>query len=92
MYVNHEFRIKFLALCDIKAGEELFFNYGEDFPNLTKKLVERNHEKAADKNKNKSTAGPKRKGNMRGPIASRRRNKRPETGRKKRAERITKKE
>ncbi|KAK4192804.1 hypothetical protein QBC35DRAFT_372947 [Podospora australis] len=40
MYVNHEFRIKFSALKDIKAGEELFFNYGDNFPNLTKKLVE----------------------------------------------------
>ncbi|KAK1832835.1 histone-lysine N-methyltransferase EZH2 [Podospora conica] len=40
MYVNHEFRIKFSALRDIKAGEELFFDYGENFPNLTKRLLE----------------------------------------------------
>ncbi|GAB1310859.1 hypothetical protein MFIFM68171_01069 [Madurella fahalii] len=59
MYVNHEFRIKFSALRDIKAGEELFFNYGDNFPNLTKKLVERN-ERSADANKN--ATGQKRKG------------------------------
>ncbi|KAK5658762.1 hypothetical protein OQA88_1573 [Cercophora sp. LCS_1] len=44
MYVNHEFRIKFVAMRDIKAGEELFFNYGENFPNLTKKLLEENED------------------------------------------------
>lgn len=40
LYVNGDFRIKFKALRDIKAGEELFFNYGENFPNLTKKLLD----------------------------------------------------
>ncbi|OAA44499.1 SET domain containing protein [Beauveria brongniartii RCEF 3172] len=40
LYVNGEFRIKFTALRDIQAGEELFFNYGENFPNLTKKLLD----------------------------------------------------
>jgi len=40
LYVNGEFRIRFSALRDIKTGEELFFNYGENFPNLTKKLLE----------------------------------------------------
>lgn len=40
LYVNGDFRIKFRALRDIKAGEELFFNYGENFPNLTKKLLD----------------------------------------------------
>ncbi|SPQ18632.1 28bf70b9-bf5e-4983-b740-302282889f69 [Thermothielavioides terrestris] len=63
MYVNHEFRIKFSALRDIKAGEELFFNYGDNFPNLTKKLVERNNEKAAD------DAGQKRKSSTQRPTA-----------------------
>lgn len=40
LYVNGEYRIRFTAMRDISAGEELFFNYGENFPNLTKKLLE----------------------------------------------------
>ncbi|KAK3949543.1 hypothetical protein QBC32DRAFT_326901 [Pseudoneurospora amorphoporcata] len=40
IYVNNEYRIKFTALRNIKAGEELFFNYGDNFPNLTKKLLQ----------------------------------------------------
>ncbi|KAK4176113.1 hypothetical protein QBC36DRAFT_188227 [Triangularia setosa] len=60
MYVNHEFRIKFSALRDIKAGEELFFNYGDNFPNLTKKLVE-SRESGGD-GKGSGSVGPKRKG------------------------------
>lgn len=40
VFVNNEYRIKFTALRDIKAGEELFFNYGDNFPNLTKKLLQ----------------------------------------------------
>ncbi|KFA63021.1 hypothetical protein S40285_07252 [Stachybotrys chlorohalonatus IBT 40285] len=40
LYVNGEYRIKFTAMRDIKAGEELFFNYGKEFPNLTKKLLD----------------------------------------------------
>ncbi|KAI5920726.1 hypothetical protein F4810DRAFT_681768 [Camillea tinctor] len=47
MYVNGEYRIKFTSLREIKAGEELFFHYGENFPNLTKKLLQ--EEKAAKK-------------------------------------------
>ncbi|KLU81315.1 hypothetical protein MAPG_00406 [Magnaporthiopsis poae ATCC 64411] len=47
VYVNGEFRIRFTAQRDIKAGEELFFNYGENFPNLTKKRLE---DKAEDTN------------------------------------------
>lgn len=53
LYVNGEFRIKFTALRDIKAGEELFFNYGDEFPNLTKKLLD---EKAGE-----NSAASKRK-------------------------------
>lgn len=60
MYVNHEFRIKFIATRDIKAGEELFFNYGDNFPNLTKKLVEKNSEKSGDKN-NSGAAGQRQR-------------------------------
>jgi len=45
LYVNGEFRIKFSALREIKAGEELFFNYGDNFPNLTKKLLDRDEDK-----------------------------------------------
>ncbi|ODA76115.1 hypothetical protein RJ55_08398 [Drechmeria coniospora] len=40
LHVNGEYRIKFTAMRDIRAGEELFFNYGENFPNLTKKLLD----------------------------------------------------
>ncbi|KAF5250225.1 hypothetical protein FANTH_4550 [Fusarium anthophilum] len=39
LYVNGEYRIMFTAMRDIQAGEELFFDYGENFPNLTKKLL-----------------------------------------------------
>ncbi|KAK4464154.1 hypothetical protein QBC42DRAFT_172050 [Cladorrhinum samala] len=58
VYVNHEWRIKFSALRDIKAGTELFFNYGDNFPNLTKKLVESRENNTADGN---GTAAQKRK-------------------------------
>ncbi|KAK8008677.1 hypothetical protein PG991_011228 [Apiospora marii] len=44
LYVCGEYRIKFSAMRDIKAGEELFFNYGENFPNLTKKLLDEQKE------------------------------------------------
>ncbi|KAL7939572.1 hypothetical protein V8C35DRAFT_287027 [Trichoderma chlorosporum] len=58
LYVNGEFRIEFTALRDIKAGEELFFNYGENFPNLTKKLLDN---KSGDKRGAPRKAGrPKR--------------------------------
>lgn len=40
LYVNGEWRIKFTALRDLKQGEELFFNYGQHFPNLTEELVD----------------------------------------------------
>lgn len=33
LFVNGEHRIKFLALRDIKVGEELLFNYGKKFGN-----------------------------------------------------------
>ena len=46
LYVNGEFRIKFTAMRDIKAGEELFFNYGENFPNLTKNLLDHKADQA----------------------------------------------
>lgn len=41
LHVCGEYRIKFTALRSIKAGEEIFFDYGEHFPNLTKKLRDR---------------------------------------------------
>lgn len=44
LYVGGEYRIKFTSMRDIKAGEELFFNYGENFPNLTKKLLDEQQE------------------------------------------------
>ncbi len=40
LYVNHEFRIRFRATRDIRAGEELFFDYGKHFPNLTRRLLD----------------------------------------------------
>jgi len=55
MYVNHEFRIKFTALRDIKAGEELFFNYGDNFPNLTKKLLEQDEDKPGQSSEKRKT-------------------------------------
>ncbi|TEA22443.1 Histone-lysine N-methyltransferase EZH1 [Colletotrichum sidae] len=51
LYVNGEYRIRFSATRSIKAGEELFFNYGANFPNLTKKMIKEkadNEEEAAD--------------------------------------------
>ncbi|KAI1172487.1 hypothetical protein F4777DRAFT_561471 [Nemania sp. FL0916] len=51
MYVNGEYRIKFTSLRDIRAGEELFFHYGENFPNLTKKLLQ---EEKAEKKRRKA--------------------------------------
>ncbi|KAH8682420.1 hypothetical protein BX600DRAFT_44035 [Xylariales sp. PMI_506] len=51
LYVGGEYRIKFYAMRDIKAGEELFFNYGENFPNLTKKLLDEQKEEEKTKKK-----------------------------------------
>ncbi|KAK8072378.1 hypothetical protein PG996_005726 [Apiospora saccharicola] len=51
LYVCGEYRIKFSAMRDIKAGEELFFNYGENFPNLTKKLLDEQKEEEEGKEK-----------------------------------------
>ncbi|KAG8163258.1 hypothetical protein KVR01_006555 [Diaporthe batatas] len=56
LFVNGDYRIKFKAQRDIKAGEELFFNYGENFPNLTKKLLDSKDEENQ----------PKRGGTVRG--------------------------
>ncbi|KAH6687915.1 SET domain-containing protein [Plectosphaerella plurivora] len=39
LYVNGEYRIRFTATRNIAAGQELFFNYGGSFPNLTKKMI-----------------------------------------------------
>ncbi|RFU74266.1 set domain [Trichoderma arundinaceum] len=58
LYVNGEYRIKFTALRDIKAGEELFFNYGENFPNLTKKLLD--HKSGGKADGSKKPGRPKR--------------------------------
>jgi len=52
VYVMGEYRIKFTATRDIRRGEELFFNYGDNFPNLTKKLLE---------DKDKAAGGGRRK-------------------------------
>ncbi|KAM5355489.1 hypothetical protein ACJ41O_002135 [Fusarium nematophilum] len=59
LYVNGEYRIKFTAMRDIEAGEELFFNYGENFPNLTKKLLDHKVGGKSDQGK-KRTRRPNR--------------------------------
>jgi hypothetical protein len=63
MWVNNEFRIKFSALRDIRAGEELFFNYGEYFPNLTKKLLEGEEDKPNGGKAKRNTGGKPTKTN-----------------------------
>ncbi|KAI0015406.1 hypothetical protein F4780DRAFT_87539 [Xylariomycetidae sp. FL0641] len=40
MYANGEYRIMFTSLRDIKAGEELSFNYGKNFLNLPQELMQ----------------------------------------------------
>ncbi|CAK7231274.1 hypothetical protein SCUCBS95973_007855 [Sporothrix curviconia] len=77
LYVNGEFRIRFTAMRDIKAGEELFFNYGENFPNLTKKLLEdkasaSDDEAAAATNTTKSAGGGRNNGGSNSNSNSRR--------------------
>ncbi|KAK0618076.1 hypothetical protein B0T17DRAFT_536838 [Bombardia bombarda] len=62
LYVNGEYRIKFTGLRDIKAGEELFFNYGDNFPNLTKKLLDKDDDKQSESG-DLRTAAQKRKSN-----------------------------
>jgi hypothetical protein len=57
VYVLGEYRIRFNATRDIRTGEELFFNYGDNFPNLTKKLLEDKDAAAGGRRK----PGPKRK-------------------------------
>ncbi|KAK0734406.1 hypothetical protein B0T26DRAFT_630959 [Lasiosphaeria miniovina] len=69
LYVNGEYRIKFTTLRDIKAGEELFFNYGDNFPNLTKKLLEQDEDKPNDNGNSGAAAAQKRKNSQRGVAA-----------------------
>jgi hypothetical protein len=65
LYVNGEYRIQFSALRDIKAGEELFFDYGENFPNLTQKLLDDKENQGAG-DTNATERAPKRRGPRRG--------------------------
>ncbi|KAH7243968.1 hypothetical protein B0J15DRAFT_565523 [Fusarium solani] len=65
LYVNGEYRIKFTATRDIQAGEELFFNYGKNFPNLTKKLLDHKAGEMSDQAK-KRTRRPNRADNGQG--------------------------
>lgn len=39
VYVNGEFCIKFIVMCNIVVGEEFFFNYGDNFFNLIEKFL-----------------------------------------------------
>jgi hypothetical protein len=59
VYVLGEYRIRFTATRDIKRGEELFFNYGDNFPNLTKKLLEDKDAEASGRRKPGPKPGPK---------------------------------
>ncbi|EXA30652.1 hypothetical protein FOVG_17986 [Fusarium oxysporum f. sp. pisi HDV247] len=77
LYVNGEYRIKFTATRDIQAGEELFFNYGENFPNLTKKVLDHKAGEMSDEAK-KRTRRPNRADHKQG-VAR----KAPKSGKKK---------
>lgn len=61
LYVSGEYRIRFTAMRDIKCGEELFFNYGENFPNLTKKLLEDNKDASQAGKKTEAESAPVRR-------------------------------
>lgn len=73
LFVNGDYRIKFKALRDIKAGEELFFNYGENFPNLTKKLLDskdgEGHSKRGGRGRGRGGRGRGGRGRGRGAIS-----------------------
>ncbi|KAF9869600.1 SET domain-containing protein [Colletotrichum karsti] len=65
-YVNGEYRIRFSATRNIKAGEELFFNYGENFPNLTKKMMKEKADVEADEAAGGTVTAPTKRGRGRG--------------------------
>ncbi|KAL0935363.1 set domain-containing protein [Colletotrichum truncatum] len=62
LYVNGEYRIRFSATRNIKAGEELFFNYGENFPNLTKKMIKEKADNEEEEAAGEGAAAPVKRG------------------------------
>ncbi|KAI4600968.1 hypothetical protein KJ359_013133 [Pestalotiopsis sp. 9143b] len=54
VYSGGEYRIKFAASRGIRAGDELFFDYGKEFPNLTKKMLDEKNAEEVNKRKSHS--------------------------------------
>lgn len=54
VYSGGEYRIKFTASREIRAGDELFFDYGKEFPNLTKKMLDEKNAEEVNKRRSHS--------------------------------------
>ncbi|OLN84377.1 Histone-lysine N-methyltransferase EZH2, partial [Colletotrichum chlorophyti] len=62
LYVNGEYRIRFTATRNIKTGDELFFNYGENFPNLTEKMIKENKKEGGAEDAVTAVTAPAKRG------------------------------